>query len=238
MNKSLVTNLLSGVIIGASFALPQPYDQMLLYAGLFALSGAITNQIAIHMLFEKVPGLYGSGVIERNFGIFKESIGSMVMEQFFTDGKISDMLDSFDMSIELEPIIDNADFSVAFEALTQSVMESKFGSMVQMVGGEGVFDALEEPFIKKLKSALHTIINSESFKKQLLAESKKQETSDLIRAKIKNLVDTRLDDLSPRMVKELVSKLIKNHMGWLVVWGGVFGGIIGLVSSLAMSLLS
>ncbi|HHD78328.1 MAG TPA: DUF445 domain-containing protein, partial [Epsilonproteobacteria bacterium] len=25
--------------------------------------------------------------------------------------------------------------------------------------------------------------------------------------------------------------LIKEHLGWLVVWGGVFGGLIGLFSS-------
>jgi hypothetical protein len=33
------------------------------------------------------------------------------------------------------------------------------------------------------------------------------------------------------MVKEIVQKLISEHLGWLVVWGGVFGGLIGLVSS-------
>jgi len=33
------------------------------------------------------------------------------------------------------------------------------------------------------------------------------------------------------MVKEIVQKLIKEHLDWLVVWGGVFGGVIGLFSS-------
>jgi uncharacterized membrane protein YheB (UPF0754 family) len=33
------------------------------------------------------------------------------------------------------------------------------------------------------------------------------------------------------MVKEMVQNLIKEHLGWLVVWGGFFGGVIGLVSS-------
>ncbi|HIC12831.1 MAG TPA: DUF445 domain-containing protein, partial [Sulfurimonas sp.] len=30
---------------------------------------------------------------------------------------------------------------------------------------------------------------------------------------------------------EMVQKLIKEHLDWLVVWGGVFGGLIGLISS-------
>ena len=33
------------------------------------------------------------------------------------------------------------------------------------------------------------------------------------------------------MVKEIIQKMIKEHLGWLVVWGGVFGAVIGLVST-------
>jgi len=29
----------------------------------------------------------------------------------------------------------------------------------------------------------------------------------------------------------MVQKIIKEHLGWLVVWGGFFGGLIGLASS-------
>ncbi|ETZ10388.1 hypothetical protein AJ90_15080 [Vibrio parahaemolyticus M0605] len=25
--------------------------------------------------------------------------------------------------------------------------------------------------------------------------------------------------------------MIKEHLGWLVVWGGVFGGLIGVIST-------
>ena len=39
----------------------------------FALSGGITNWIAIHMLFEKIP-FYGSGVIPKRFEEFKTGI--------------------------------------------------------------------------------------------------------------------------------------------------------------------
>lgn len=52
--------------------------------GFFALSGAITNWLAIHMLFEKVPLLYGSGVIPNRFEEFKTSIKDLMMNQFFT----------------------------------------------------------------------------------------------------------------------------------------------------------
>ena len=34
--------------------------------------------------------------------------------------------------------------------------------------------------------------------------------------------------------KEIVQDMIKEHLGWLVIWGAVFGGLIGLVSTLVM----
>jgi hypothetical protein len=29
----------------------------------------------------------------------------------------------------------------------------------------------------------------------------------------------------------MVKKIIKVHLGWLVVWGGIFGGVLGAVFS-------
>lgn len=68
MNKSLLTNLLALALLAGGY---QTNNQIAFYAGLFAFSGAITNWLAIHMLFEKVPGLYGSGVIPARFEEFK-----------------------------------------------------------------------------------------------------------------------------------------------------------------------
>jgi hypothetical protein len=33
-------------------------------------------------------------------------------------------------------------------------------------------------------------------------------------------------------VKEIVQKMIHEHLGWLVVWGGFFGGLMGLLMTL------
>ncbi|HAR89821.1 MAG TPA: DUF445 domain-containing protein, partial [Gammaproteobacteria bacterium] len=58
------------------------YQVYVLNTGLFALSGGITNWLAVHMLFERVPGLYGSGVVQLRFEDFKEGIRNLIMEQF------------------------------------------------------------------------------------------------------------------------------------------------------------
>ncbi|MEC8594491.1 MAG: DUF445 domain-containing protein, partial [SAR324 cluster bacterium] len=34
----------------------------------------------------------------------------------------------------------------------------------------------------------------------------------------------------PERVKEIVEDMIRQHLDWLVVWGGVFGGLIGLLT--------
>ena len=44
------------------------------------------------MLFEKVPGLYGSGVVPTRFAEFKGGIRNLMMEQFFTPDNIERFL--------------------------------------------------------------------------------------------------------------------------------------------------
>jgi len=231
MSKSLITDLLSILLIGLSFIVPPQYHNHVLFTGLFAFSGAVTNQLAIHMLFEKVPFLYGSGVIEKNFESFKESIRVMIMKQFFTKEQLGDFFAKEEQKIDLTPLVEGADFSPAFDALSKTVMESKFGGAISMFGGEEALDALREPFSKKLKSAVSSIVSSPAFKAQLDHHIQNSALSEDMIASVEGLITKRLDELTPKMVKELVQELIKEHLGWLVVWGGVFGGLIGLLSS-------
>jgi len=231
MSKSLITDLLSSLIIGLSFFVPSSYHEFFLFTGLFALSGAITNQLAIHMLFEKVPFLYGSGVIEKNFDTFKASIREMIMKQFFTKEQLGEFFSKEEEKIDLKPLVEAADFSPAFDALSKTVMESKFGGAIAMFGGEEALEGLRDPFSRKLKSAVSTIIDSSVFKAQLDHHIQNSALSEDMIASVEALITKRLEELTPRMVKELVQELIKEHLGWLVVWGGVFGGLIGSISS-------
>ena len=231
MSKSLITDLISFLLIGLSFAIPSDYHDAMLFTGLFALSGAITNQLAIHMLFERVPFLYGSGVIEKNFDLFKTSIRNMMMQQFFTKEQLEDFFAKEEQKIDLAPLVQDTDFSPAFDALTKTVMESKFGGAISMFGGEAALEGLREPFSRKLKSAVGVIVSSSTFKSQLEAQIRHSALSEDMLVTVEALITNRLEALTPKMVKVLVQELIKEHLGWLVVWGGVFGGLIGLVSS-------
>ncbi len=148
MNKSLVTNIAAAVALGAGYLLPdsaaRPY---VINAGLFALAGALTNWIAVHMLFERVPGLYGSGVIAARFEEFKEAIHTLVMENFFTEENFMKFADAaLHKGLTAETLEQNVDLDGLFNGFLDVVGRSKFGSMLMMFGGMKALEPLREPF--------------------------------------------------------------------------------------------
>ena len=87
MNKSLITNLVSIFIIVIGFLYRDDFSFILL-VGVFALSGSVTNWLAIHMLFEKIRFLYGSGVILDRFEDIKLGIKNLILQELFSIDQI------------------------------------------------------------------------------------------------------------------------------------------------------
>jgi len=187
------------------------------------------------MLFEKVPGLYGSGVIPARFEDFKVAIRNLMMEQFFTEENIDRFLrvsDGVKPDLHLAPVIEKVDLSPSFDGLIKVIMESSFGSMLGMFGGEKALTPLKEPFIENMKLSLIEMTQSESFLELLRDELEQPDVMKDIREKVKDIIEKRLEELTPQLVKEIIQEMIKQHLGWLVVWGGVFGGLIGFAAAL------
>jgi uncharacterized membrane protein YheB (UPF0754 family) len=232
VSKSFVTNMAAALLVGLSFVFEGPLSQLLLLTGLFALSGALTNLLAIHMLFEKVPFLYGSGVIPARFGAFKAAIKSLMMREFFTKAQLDAFFAEEERKIDLSSVIEKTDFAPAYDALVRTVMESSLGGMFGMFGGEKALEGLRAPFSEKMKKAVLKIVETEAFNTQLQKHLSASSLSDDMLASIEGMIDARLEELTPQMVKEMIQLLIREHLGWLVVWGGVFGGLIGAVSAI------
>ncbi|MGO2130878.1 MAG: DUF445 domain-containing protein [Pseudoalteromonas prydzensis] len=230
MNKSLVTNVIAGVLVLTGFLFNQA---IVLSIGLFALSGAVTNLLAVHMLFEKVPLLYGSGVIQLKFAGFKVAIKNLILTEFFSEQKISQLLGNKAMDIDLQPVISEVDLNPAFDTLLDVIEHSQFGSMLAMFGGSAAVEPMRESFIEKMRDSLIAMSQTDQFK--TLVNSKLTQTSlasDSLFTTVSGLVDERLDELTPKMVKDIIQTMIREHLGWLVVWGGVFGGLFGLVAAI------
>jgi len=233
MNKSFITNVIAVAMVFAGYVLQLP---IVLTIGLFALSGAVTNWLAIHMLFEKVPGLYGSGVIPARFEEFKIAIKDLMMKQFFSDENIDRFLKGGDGShdFHLAPVIEKVDLSSSFDSLVEVIMQSSFGSMLGMFGGVEALTPLKEPFIENMKKSLIDMTQQDSFQELLREEIEKPDVLSDIKQNIESIVESRLNELTPQLVKEIIQEMIKKHLGWLVVWGGVFGGLIGFISAMVL----
>lgn len=224
------------VLVG--LALEAPYRDYVLNTGLFALSGGITNWLAVHMLFERVPGFYGSGVIPLRFEEFKLGIRTLIMEQFFNRADLDSFLHqagdlSGKMTAKIREEIENLDLDSAFESLLDVIMASSFAGMLGMIGGRDALKSLRAPFVEQMRNYFQQQFDSTRFEQHVQDALNTAFDDSAIREQLEYLIDQRLNEMTPQLVKEIIQTMIRKHLGWLVVWGAVFGGAIGLVVSIA-----
>ena len=219
-NKSLTTNLVALVIIAIGYTSPV-YSEIIYMTGLFALSGGVTNWLAIHMLFEKVPFFYGSGVIPSRFKEFKLGIKQLVMNEFFTPENIKTFMGKQSEAFATD-MKDAIDFDLVFAGLVEAIEGSPMGSMLGMLGGKKALEPLKEPVTLKLQEIMLEMKDTAS------VASKEQSLTSSLLLWVEQIVDQRLDELTPVQVKNIIQEMIRKHLGWLVVWGGAVGGFIGI----------
>lgn len=219
MNMSITTNLVALVLTIGGYLSPVHSD-LIFSIGIFALSGSITNWLAVHMLFEKVPLLYGSGVIPNRFEDFKAGIKALLINEFFNRDQIARFIQGGG-DAPAQGIIEKVDFNRVFEGLTQAIEQSQMGGMLSMIGGKKALEPLREPVTRKLKDII-TELGEEG-----MGLKEGPDLADVLVEKAEHIIDARLDELTPENVKIIVQDMIRKHLGWLVVWGGVFGGGIG-----------
>lgn len=223
MNINFLTNFIAFLLILIGFIAPF-YGEIIMNIGIFALLGGLTNWLAIFMIFEKVPFLYGSGVIINRFADFKNSIKKLIVNEFFN----KEHIEQFFANNNSKPsnfIEDKIDFDKVFDGLVESIIQSPMGSMLSMFGGREALEPIKEPIIVKLKSMIQELVqsnvngDSDNFVQNLTQQ-------------IEKIIDKRLLDLTPKMVKDIIQNIIHKHLSWLVIWGAIFGGLMGLVYSL------
>jgi len=227
MNKSIMTNIVAIALIIIGY-FNQDSGKILTMTGFFALSGGITNWIAIHMLFEKIPFIYGSGIILNKFKEFKQGIKELVMNEFFNEDNIAYFLQQTQDRSKAS-IQSKIDYEQIFEQLSDAIISSQLGSMLGMFGGKKALEPLKAPVIEKLSEITQQIIE---------APDGNLSTTNLddFREHIETILDNRLQELTPEQVKNIIQDIIKSHLGWLVVWGGLFGGLIGMTVSISNTL--
>ena len=195
MNKSVLTNLTAILII--FIGLFPIYNEIIFFTGLFALSGSITNWLAVYMLFDKVPFIYGSGVIPRNFVMFKAGIRNIVVNEFFAGDNFETFVKQNNESLKTK-VEANLNFEKVFLKLTEAIEESSLGGLLGMIGGKEALNPLKEPIKEKLLMAL-----SEQFEKNSLNNN---EGYEALKKQLEKLIDDRLDEIGPNEVKIILKK--------------------------------
>jgi uncharacterized membrane protein YheB (UPF0754 family) len=225
MNKNFLTNFIAFLIMLIGSFSPV-YQETLFMIGIFSLSGGLTNWLAIHMLFEKIPFFYGSGVIPNRFNEFKIGIKNLILNEFFNDQNINNFFKN-NKDINSIQLLDSAIEEKIFNKLVEAIEESSLGSMLSMIGGKEALIPLKEPMIKKVKEVLHDLYTNQYNKNDYLSKE--------IKSKIEEIIENRLNELNPENVKVIIQNMIKKHLSWLVIWGSIIGGLIGfLVSYLSL----
>ena len=195
--------------------------------GLFGASGGITNSLAVYMLFERVPILIGSGVIPRKFKEIRLAIKTTMMDTFFSQDNIQDYLEnhsSFGSQALKNKIANMANSQEIDNNILKKLTEfsqTPQGAMLlmasKMMGGLNTM----VPFIKPplIEVAYHF---SDVLDQEFDSQKMKQE--------LDGIMERELLKLTPNKVKQIIEDVIRQHLGWLIVWGNVFGGLIGLIS--------
>ena len=266
INKGTLSNLASGTLLLTGLLLAATEtavaaSDVILSIGLFAFSGGITNALAVKMLFDRIPGLAGSGVIQSRFTEIREEIKRLILDQFFTEENLHRFLREKTAEVDLLSYLkgeDGGNPAVTFvetqwdqltspevldplldEQVEKIFESSALGGLLSLVGKDTILDIVRtfvESFTGSLKKKVLETARDFSANPSTLKLDIERLVAD-IRREVDSLLERRLEDLSPQDVKRIIEDVIRKHLGWLVVWGNVFGGLIGLGTYLLRDLL-
>ena len=232
LEKGNVSNFISfGVLVAGILGRMEGItgNEWVLASGLFGFAGGVTNWLAVKMLFDKVPLLYGSGVIPMRFREIRQTVKDAIMRYFFDEEylerflgeRAGEMAIGDELGTKVAEVLESAEIDAIIDAKLEEMAASPQGMMIKMVGIQTV-----KPLVKQFVIGVGTEIAP-----LLVGEVARPELEvGALRAQVDRLLETKLEELTPERVKEMMEEVIREHLGWLIVWGNIFGGTIGLVS--------
>mmetsp|Transcript_6207 Transcript_6207/g.9403 ORF Transcript_6207/g.9403 Transcript_6207/m.9403 type:complete len:321 (-) Transcript_6207:56-1018(-) len=235
-NSSTFIIMVVGIVLNRLFP-RSTFCAYLLSFGLFAYAGGITNWLAVKMLFDRIPLLVGSGVIPRQFKAIRKTVKNTIMRTFFDKGYLEDYLRSrskdllanVDLKKKLEDKISSSEFDANLARRLEASMQRPEGGLLRtispMFGGcSGLVPHIKPMVLVMVGDLMTDLVDSFDPLEVIPIER--------IRKEIDKLMTQKLKVLTPDKVKDLMEDVIRDHLGWLIVWGNVFGGLIGILSQM------
>jgi hypothetical protein len=243
MNKGDLSNVATFLVmvVGLTLTRQHPESTVCAYVlafGLFGFAGGITNWLAVKMLFDKVPGLIGSGVIPRQFKAIRMAVKDTIMKTFFDEAYLEaylkdrskSLLQGLDLPAKIEGLFAKDDFDATLELKLTELSQKPEGMMLQMMagmtGGISGMVPMIKPMLQSFGGEMGTMLVNNFNPMDLMSVEQ-------VRAELDRLMEEKLLLLTPELVKRLMEDVIRKHLGWLIVWGNVFGALIGVASKAA-----
>ena len=211
--------------------LHQRVAQLLLSSGMFGLSGGVTNSLAIHMLFEPVCNLPGTGVISRNFKEIRVTVKDTIMRTFF-DGphvenfmrtRLAKLQGSIDLGARLTKVLETPEADELITKALADLIEKPEGWPLLLFGGSPTeLTVMVKPFLIAMAPNVAPLLTKMIDVDSIMPAEK-------IRSEIDALMAERLETLTPERVRALIERVIRKQLGWLIVWGNVVGALVGVL---------
>jgi len=208
------------------------YEKYILAFGLFGFSGGFTNWIAVTMLFVRVPGLIGSGVIPVRYVQIRETVKDVIMDTFFDpeflNSFLGGKLEQYGANIKPEEhvqgMLESDEFSKKIDDNLNTLGDRpEFASVIAMGIQPEQLKPMIVPFISGFATELAPLLKAK------MTDPKVVVNIEDVRTQIEVYMSVRMETLTERKVTRLLSFVIRDHLGWLIVWGCVFGSILGVI---------
>lgn len=189
------------------------------------------------MLFDRIPFLYGSGVIPRQFVEIRESVKNTILKTFFDEEyletyvneRAKGMLGELNLGGRIKEGLEKPEFDERLVKKMTEMSEKPEGmliqTMAQMFGGVPLLVPVIKPLIVGFADEFAGSLTDNFDISEFVSIPK-------IRKEIDTLMTEKLLLLTPEKVKGLMEEVIREHLSWLIIWGNVFGGLLGIVSQL------
>lgn len=229
---NLVVMVIGLILTFGTKGISSDVGKYVLSFGLFGFAGGITNWLAVHMLFERVPGLYGSGVIPNRYKDIRVTVKDVIMTTFFDKAflenylgtKLKEVGGTIDTDTKVKEMVKSEDFDKVLDEKLATLGDNPQFAPLAAFGGPTALKPMILPFVSGLGEELAPMMKEKFMDPQFSVDI------EFVRKEIEHYLNVRIETLTEEKVTCLLENVIRGHLGWLVFWGNVFGALIGAVS--------
>merc|ERR1711933_12408 len=160
---------------------------------MFAIGGGVTNWVAIKMLFDKIPLVYGSGIIPAQYEGIRRVVKNVIMKNFFDETFLNYYVKDKVLNMDIKGKLEDFCKSEKMEKILQGVFGNDAGMLVPIV----------KPHIVKVGARLAPLIKDKIRSMDLMKDL------DSAKVEVDKMLTDRMLELTPDKVKVLLEEIMR-----------------------------